>query len=267
MQELIGQITSMTYIDAIDIVAVAACFYYIFHLLRGTRSSIALRGMITLLLASFLIYFVARVIGLTAVGRIFENIWMVIVLVFMLVFQNEFKRALTEVGQLRIFRALFSSSGEYLSELIKAVKTMSKRHVGALIAIERRNSLRVYTDTGTPIDSRLQSELIRTIFTAYSPLHDGAVIISGDRLAAAGCILPLTDSPEISKELGTRHRAAIGMSEETDALVLVVSEETGTISIASSGQLERGVSPENLRKRLEKELNITASENEEEEDG
>jgi diadenylate cyclase len=259
MLELIGQITSMNWVDILDILAVAGLFYYIFSLLRGTRSSVALRGMITVLVGLFLIYLAARVVSLPAVVLILENIWIAIVLVFMIVFQNEFKRALTEVGQLRAFRVLFTQSGEHVNELIKAVRVMSTRHVGALIAIERRNSLRAYADTGTPVDSVVQAELIRTIFTPYSPLHDGAIIIRGDRIMAASCILTLTADPEVSKELGTRHRAAIGLSEETDSLVVVVSEETGTISLAVGGAIERGLTPEDLKKRLESKLDIARS--------
>lgn len=251
MRDLIGLIRAMTLPDVVDILAVAALFYFIFSLLRGTRSSVALRGMITLLLASSLVYFIARVAGLAALERIFENTWIVIVLVFMIVFQNEFKKALTDIGQLRAFRALFSQNSEYLDEIVKAVRVMSTRHVGALIAMERRNTLRPYAETGTAIDGVVKAELLRTIFTPYSPLHDGAVIVNGDRIVSAACILPLTSDPNVNKELGTRHRAAIGLSEETDALVLVVSEETGTISIALNGELERGLKPEDLKKRLE----------------
>ena len=254
MRDLIGLIQSMGVADVIDILAVAALFYFIFSLLRGTRSSVALRGMITLLLLSSVVYFLARVAGLAALERIFENTWIVIVLVFMIVFQNEFKKALTDVGQLRVFRALFTQSGEYLGEISKAVRVMSTRHVGALIALERRNALRPYADTGTPIDGAVKAELLRTIFTPYSPLHDGAVIINGDRLVSAACILPLTSDPNLNKELGTRHRAAIGLSEETDAIVIVVSEETGTISLAINGELLRPVKPDELQKRLESEM-------------
>jgi diadenylate cyclase len=257
MHELLGLIRTMTIADLVDILAVASLFYFIFSLLRGTRSSVALRGMITLLLASFLIYFFARLFELLAVEMIFEKVWIVIVLVFMIIFQNEFKKAITNVGQLRVFRALFTQSGEYLNELVKAVRVMSSRHVGALIALERRNSLRPYAETGTPIDGIVKAELIRTIFTPYSPTHDGAIIIAGDRVVSATSILPLTDSPDISKELGTRHRAAIGLSEETDAVVVVVSEETGTISLAIGGALERLLTPEDLKKRLEQEMDVT----------
>lgn len=256
MREIYALISTMTPADALDILLVATFFYFIFSLLKGTRSSVALRGMITLLLMSFLIYFFARMAGLLAVQMIFENMWIVIVLVFLIAFHAEFKRALTELGQLRVFRALFTQSGEYISELVKAVRVMSTRHVGALIAIQRRNSLRVYAETGTPIDSVVRAELVRTIFTPHSvnPLHDGAVIIMGDRLVSAACILPLSATPDLSKDLGTRHRAAIGLTEETDALVIVVSEETGTISLAIDGNLERQLTPEDLKKRLETEL-------------
>jgi diadenylate cyclase len=142
---------------------------------------------------------------------------------------------------------------------------MSTRHVGALIAIERRNSLRPWAERSTLIDSVVSADLLRTIFTPYSPLHDGAVVISGDRLVAAVCVLPLSDNPNIGKELGTRHRAAIGLTEETDALVVVVSEETGTISLAVNGALERPLSPEDLKRRLEEELDLADQEQKEQE--
>lgn len=258
MREQLSLFTTMDLSDVFDILLVAALFYFIFTLLKGTRSWVALRGMITLLLFSFLIYFFARVARLPAVAMIFENVWIVIVLVFVFVFQNEFKKALTDVGQLRIFRALFTPSGQYVNEVVQAVRIMSTRHVGALIAIERRNSLRPYSETGTPVDSAIQAELIRTIFTPYSPLHDGAVVLSGDRIVAAACILPLSATEDLSKDLGTRHRAAIGLTEETDGLVIIVSEETGTISLAINGQLERPLTPDDLKRRLETELDLTA---------
>jgi diadenylate cyclase len=265
MQELYGLISTMSFADAIDIAIVALLFFFIFSLLKGSRSQIALRGLITLLLLSFFIYFISRVAGLVAVEMIFSNIWIIIVLVFVMVFQSEFRKALTDLGQLRVFRALFTQSGQYVNELIGAVRVMSKRHVGALIAIERRNPLRVYSETGTPIDATISTELLRTIFTPYSALHDGAVMISGDRIVSAHCILPLAEAEHVSKDLGTRHRAALGLSEETDALVIVVSEETGTISLAVGGHLERPLTPEDLRKRLEIELNLKETDDKEDE--
>ena len=256
MLNLIGLIRGISLADAIDILMVAGLFYFIFHLLRGTRSNVALRGMITLLLASFLIYFLASTANLASLKMIFSKVWIVILLVFVIVFQNEFKKALTNLGQIRAFRVLFIQSGAHIEEIVKAVRAMSTRHVGALIAIERRNSLRPYAATGTPIDSLVQSEILRTIFTPYSPLHDGAVVIANDRLVAAACILPLTARQDLSNELGTRHRAAIGLSEETDAVVVVVSEETGAISLALDGHLERHLTAEALKRLLEGGLQL-----------
>jgi diadenylate cyclase len=266
MQALIALVTNISLADALDILAVAALFYFIFSLLRGTRSSVALRGMITLLLASFVVYFIAKVANLASLEWIFANLWIVIVLVFVIIFQNEFKKALTDLGQMRVFRALFTQTGEHVDELVKAIRVMSTRHVGALIAIERRNALRPYAETGTPVDSVVQSELIRTIFTPYSALHDGAIIIENDRIVSAACILPLTGQHDISKELGTRHRAAIGLSEETDAIVVVVSEETGSISLAIDGHLERALTPDDLKRHLETELDIATKETAETDD-
>ncbi|MCJ7795843.1 MAG: diadenylate cyclase CdaA [Thermoleophilia bacterium] len=257
MVSLFGIIKNINLFDVVDILAVAGWFYFIFYTLRGSRSHVALRGMITLLLALFLIYFVARVAQMDSLAMILTNVWIVILIVFVMVFQNEFKKALTDLGQLRLFRVLFTQNAEHVNELIKAVRVMSTRHVGCLVALERRNSLRPYVETGTPIDGTIQAELIRTIFTPYSPLHDGAVILSGDRLVSAACILPLTGQHDVSKDLGTRHRSAIGLSEETDALVVVVSEETGAISLAVYGQLRRHLTPEDLRKLLEAELDLT----------
>jgi diadenylate cyclase len=239
MRELLSLFATMDLSDVLDILLVAGLFYFLFGLLKGTRSQVALRGMITLL----------------------------IVLVFVFVFQNEFKKALTDLGQLRVFRALFTQSGKYVNEIVQAVRVMSTRHVGALIAIERRNSLRYLAERGTSIDAVISEDLIRTIFTPYSALHDGAVIISGDRLVSAACVLPLSSSEDLSKDLGTRHRAAIGLAEETDALVIVISEETGTISLAINGALERPLTPEDLKKRLEDELDLSGSPGKEEKVG
>ncbi|MCX7015611.1 MAG: DNA integrity scanning protein DisA nucleotide-binding domain protein, partial [Candidatus Sumerlaeota bacterium] len=172
-----------------------------------------------------------------------------------------------DIGQLRLLRALFHQSSAYLEEIVQAAEAMATKRIGALIVIERRNPLRMYVETGTPLDCVVTSELLRTIFTPYSPLHDGAVIIRDERAVAAACILPLTSDPSLSRELGTRHRAAIGLSEETDALVLVVSEETGIISLAIRGQLERNFSADDLRRRLMDELNVPAEQPSEEETG
>lgn len=264
MSLLRGLIVSMEWTDLLDIALVTVIFYSLFRLLRKSGSSVALEGMLTLLLLSFFIFFLAQFLSLNALELVFERFWIVIVLAALILFQNEFKRSLVDLGQLRILRALFQHSSQYIDEIIAAVQTMSTRRIGALIAIERRNPLRTYAETGTPIDSVVTSELLRTIFTPHSPLHDGAVVIRNERAVAAACILPLTSDMTLSTDLGTRHRAAIGLAEETDALVLTVSEETGIISMAVDGHLERNFSAEDLRRRLMEELHVEMEEEVEE---
>lgn len=257
MQELIGTIINMRLADAFDILLVSLFFYGIFALLRETRSVVALTGFITVMVSSLLLFLVARTWNLQAMVLIFKHFWVVVVLIFLIVFQNEFKKALTDIGQMRLFRTFFPSrERDVLDEIVQAVQIMAGRNVGALIAFERNNPLRPYAGSGKELDAIVSSELICTIFTHYAPLHDGALLVKGERLMAAGCILPLTDNPELSRELGTRHRAAIGLSEETDSVVVVVSEETGTITVVVDGKLERGLSGETLRRRLETELDI-----------
>ena len=256
MREILSMVEAMQIVDVVDILLVAAVFYLIFLMLRQSRSAVALRGLITILVGSLMVYAVAFMLGLTALKAVFTNFWVVVVLLFIVVFQHDFRRSLTLVGQLRIFRRLFSPSGQYLDEVVEAARTMAKRRVGAILAFERRNSLREYTDTGTRMDAHITAELLRTIFTAYSPLHDGAVIVRDERIVAAGCILPLSTDATLSKDLGTRHRAALGLCEETDAVVVVISEETGIVSLAAQERLRRGLSPEELREALVRELEL-----------
>ncbi len=263
LKELWALITGIQLNDVVDILLVAVLFYFLFSLLKGTRSAVALRGLISVLLISFLIYFVSRLARLSAITFLFKSFWLIGVLMFILLFQSELRRALTEVGQIKLFRHFFKQQGEFVDDIIKAVNIMSKRRVGGLIAIERKNPLKTFIDTGIEIDSAVTSEILRTIFSPFSPLHDGSVIIRNDRLVAAGCILPLSDDPTLGKELGTRHRAAIGLTEESDAVVVVVSEETGTISVAETGNLERGLSLEELRERLIELLEIKVEEEDE----
>jgi diadenylate cyclase len=260
MQQILGLLKNIGIVDAADILLMSALFYLILSLLRGTRSSVALRGLVALILISFGGYIAAKSLNLTGVAYVLGNFWIIIVLIFLIVFQNDFKKALTDLGQMRIFRAIFKQSGEYLEDLVKSVEIMSVRKTGALIAIERRNPLKVYAGTGTSLDAMISSELIRTIFTNLSPLHDGAVIIKNGRIEASGCILPLSDSTDIMSDLGTRHRAALGLSEETDAIIIVISEETGTISLAIEGKLQRGFTPDKLKESLTELLHIASEE-------
>ena len=254
MYEISLIVKGMELNDMVDILLVATVFYGIFALLRGTRSPAALQGLVIMLVGSFVIYSLASVFQLTALREVFRSFWVIAVLLFIVVFQHDFRRSLMQVGQLRIFRHLFPQSTEYLPSLAESTRLLVKNRIGALIALERRNSLRVFADTGKAIDSAVSPELIRSIFTPTTPLHDGAIILRDDRILAANCILPLSTDPEDAKIMGTRHLAAIGLSEETDAVVIVVSEETGAVSLAVGGKLERGISIETLLERLKQEM-------------
>ncbi len=257
MQELTATFYNFRLIDLLDIGLVAVFFYLLFALLRGSRSNIALMGFISFLTATLLIYLFVRTWQMQAMILIFHNFWIVVVLVFLIVFQHDFRRALTNLGHVRFFRTFFASrESDVVDQVVSAVNVMSNRNVGALIVIERRNPLDPYTGSGTNLDAAVSPELIRTIFTPYSALHDGALIIRGDRLVAAGCILPLSDEQSLPSDLGTRHRAALGMAEETDAVVVAISEESGAVSLAVDGHFERNLRIEDLLRRLRRELNI-----------
>lgn len=247
---------TMSLADAFDILLVAIPFYIMFALLREARSYYALWGLIWTLIGFLVIYLAARVWGLRATALIYERFWIIVVLLFLIIFQGELKKAVTDVGRMRIFRVLFPQETHVVEEVIEAVQHMAEKHIGAIIAFERGNTLAPYQGTGTILDARASSEMIQTIFSPKSPLHDGALIIHGERLVAGSCILPLAERENLARDLGTRHRAAIGLTEETDALVVVVSEETGQISLAENGEIERNLKAEDLRRRLRQELEL-----------
>ena len=248
---LFSLLRSIQITDIFDIAVITALVFLILKILRETRSSAAMRGLLGVGLAGLVLYSVARFFHLTATRLLFERFWIVLILVFLIVFQNEFRKALTDAGQMKLFARFFPGAGLHIEEILKAVRFFARQKIGALICIERRNPLKVYADTGTRIEAEISDELLRTLFMTYSPLHDGAVILRGDRIIAASCILPLSANPTLAKDLGTRHRAALGLTEETDAVVVVVSEETGTISLAVNGKLERHHTPESLTEALE----------------
>ncbi len=260
MDELLAIIANISIRDLVDILVVALLFYGLFLLLRQTRSPVALRGLVALLLISFLLFFIASAVRLSATMLIFRNFWTVGILVFLIVFQNDFRRALTDVGRLPIFRGSQKQRAQSVVEVAEAAQRMAEKKVGALLAFERENSLKVYADTGTLVDAAVSADLLRTLFAPYTPLHDGAVIIRGDRVLAAGCILPISEEAAASQAYGMRHRAALGLSEETDAVVVVVSEETGTISIVQGGVMNRGETHDSLHARLIELLGIHTSE-------
>jgi diadenylate cyclase len=233
--------------DIIQIVLVAIGLYYILQLLARTRAMQMLFGL--LLLAA--IYFVSEFVGLVVIGTILEYTFQYGVIAALIVFQPELRSALARLGQTRMLR-LFAKmeESEVVEELVEAVERLSRAKIGAIVAIQREVGLDEYAETGTRIQARVSADIIVSIFAPYGPLHDGAVLVNADTLIAAGVILPLTQFPVADRSLGTRHRAAIGLSEETDALVVVVSEETAQVSMAQRGRLERNVSPERLRAAL-----------------
>jgi len=246
-----GIFSQRWYLDVIDIAVVAFLFYKLFMLVKGTRASQMFAGLIVLVVASL----AAQWFQLNALNWIISSLKTVWVIAFVIIFQPELRKGLALIGQNRLF-GTFIRVQEFgvLGEILKAVEKMSEERKGALIVIERDVGLRNYEETGTPLNAKVTSELLLTLFTPLSPLHDGAVIIRGDEAVAAGCLLPLSENARLPADLGTRHRAAIGLSEETDSVVIVVSEETGAISIASRGILKRRLDKGSLRSELSKLL-------------
>jgi len=234
-------------VDVIDILIVAFLFYRLFAMIKGTRAAQMFVGLVFIVIASI----IAQWFRLNALNWIIASLKTVWVILFVILFQPELRALLTHVGQNRLLRALIRvGDGGVLKEILSAVEDMSKERRGALIVVERDMGLRDYIETGTKLDAAVTKELLETVFTPHSPLHDGAVVIRGDQIAAAGCILPLSETPGLSPILGTRHRAALGLAEETDACVFVVSEETGAISIAHKGELKWNLDEGQLRSEL-----------------
>jgi diadenylate cyclase len=235
--------------DLLEILVVAAVFYRILVLLAGTRAIQMLLGL--LLLVG--IYFLSRMLSLDLLRSLLEYLFEFGAIAALVVFQPELRSALAHLGQNRLWHRFFNrlEATQVAEEIAQAAEDLARAKVGAIIAIEREVGLGEYAETGTPLHARVSAALLNTIFTPYSPIHDGAVIIRGDMIVAAGAILPLTQFPVSDKSMGTRHRAALGLSEETDALVVVVSEETSQISLAIRGALERGFDRDRLALALE----------------
>jgi diadenylate cyclase len=233
--------------DIAQILFVALVFYYVLRLLARTRAFQMLTGLLVL----GGVYFFSRVLDLGLIRYIMEKVFEYGAFAALIVFQPELRSTLARLGQNRMLR-LFNRMEEtqVVEEVVEAAIRLSRTHVGAIIALEREMGLEEYAVTGTVIQAKVKAEVLESIFAPSAPLHDGAVIISGDTVVAAGVVLPLTQYPVSDRTLGTRHRAAIGLSEETDAVVVVVSEETSQVSIARRGVLERNVSPERLRNEL-----------------
>lgn len=229
--------------DGIDILLVAAGIYWLLLLIRGTRAIQILVGLIVLIALSL----GSQLFQLAALGLILDRLLEPAVLIMVILFQNDIRRALARVG--RGFFPSFSADQEIhvVEEIVRAAGALSQRRHGALIVLERESNLGDLIEAGIPVDARLSKELLASIFQPLSPMHDGAVVVQEGRVSSAGCILPLTLRTDLPEGLGTRHRAAVGITEETDALVVVVSEETAKISVVLGGEMLRGLDAPQLR--------------------
>jgi diadenylate cyclase len=235
---------------ALDILLVAVVIYQVLVMIRGTRAAPMLAGVAVVAI----IFYLARVGELTTLNWLISRLVPYVLFALIVVFQSEIRHVLANVGRrLRFGRGSASESDTY-DDIVLAANLFSQHQTGALIVIEREIGLRTYIESGVPLDARLSYDLLATIFRPSAPLHDGAVIVQKERVAAAACFLPLSMNPVLSTQLGTRHRAGMGITEETDAIAVIVSEETGAISVAVGGKIERDLSVEQLRERLSTEL-------------
>ncbi len=230
--------SSVGWLDGIDVLAVALIVYMLLLRIRGTRAVQFLLGMLVLYGISFL----AKGAGLLTLERLLQGLFVLIPFASIVLFQDQIRRAVATFGDTSLLGLGSKRDVEQtISEIVRAAGDLVKRKIGAILVVEGQQGLRDLTDRGTLLDAEISRDLLVNIFSPGAPLHDGAVILRADRVAAAGCVLPLTRQMGVGSDLGTRHRAAIGVSEQTDALALVVSEETGEISVAKDGKLERGI--------------------------
>ena len=234
----------------LDILLVAVIIYEVLVMIRGTRAAPMLAGLAAVAVA----FYLARIGELVTLNWLVSHLLPYVVFALIVVFQSEIRHVLSDVGRRVSFLRGSAVEGDSYDDIVLAANLFSQHQTGALIVIEREIGLRTYIESGVAMDARLSYDLLATIFRPSAPLHDGAVIIRKDRLAAAACFLPLSMNPVLSTQMGTRHRAGIGITEETDAIAVIVSEETGAISIAVGGGIERDLTVEQLRERLSGEL-------------
>jgi diadenylate cyclase len=234
----------------LDILLVAVIIYEVLVMIRGTRAAPMLAGLAAVAAA----FYLARIGELVTLNWLVSHLLPYIVFALIVVFQSEIRHVLSDVGRRVSFLRGSAVEGDSYDDIVLAANLFSQHQTGALIVIEREIGLRTYIESGVAMDARLSYDLLATIFRPSAPLHDGAVIIQKDRLAAAACFLPLSMNPVLSTQMGTRHRAGIGITEETDAIAVIVSEETGAISMAVGGKIERDLTAEQLRELLSMEL-------------
>jgi len=247
---MLDLLSSLRIQDVIDIAIIAFVIYRTIDLIRGTRAVQMLIGLAVV----FLAFLSSQYFDLYTLNWILDNFLSSILLVIVVIFQDDIRRALTQVGTRPFFGGEQGIQGQDLEEIIRAAVSLASKRIGALIVLQREVGLNQYIEGGTALDARVSKELIASIFLTASPIHDGALIIHRGRIIAAGCFLPLTTNPHVSKTLGTRHRAAIGLTEETDAIVVVISEEEGAISMVREGRITRDVDAGTLRTTLQRLL-------------
>lgn len=248
---MVARLPDFTLISIIDILLVALLLYKLIILIKGTRAVQLIKGLAVVLVATT----ISDWAGFYTINWILQKTITMVFVALPVVFQPELRRALEQLGRGRFFRrpSTFLATADrqrLIQELVKTVQVLAKNRIGAIMILEREIGISDFVETGTTLDAVVSSELLVNIFIPRGPLHDGAVVIRGDRLVAAGCFLPLTENPDLSKQLGTRHRAALGITELSDAVVLIVSEETGVISVAREGKLTRYLDDKTLKEML-----------------
>lgn len=246
MLENVGDFISRNWTSWIEIAILAVTLYYIYMYLRGTHGARILIGLALIFLTLTL---VSQLLNLVVIGWLLRSISVFLAIALVVIFQPELRRALTELGSHHFFTSQFEER-ETIEELTDMVFELASKGFGALLAIEREISLKPFVDTGVGIDADLSKELVLTIFQPKTVLHDGGLIVRSDRIVSAACIFPLTQREDLDRNLGLRHRAGLGVSEESDAVAIVVSEETGQVSICHSGLIERNLTVEKFRRRL-----------------
>jgi len=237
----------ITIIDVLDVIIVSVLIYQLYEFLRGSIAARMFIGLVLILLISI----VGDLFNMSALSWIMSNLKTVWVIAFVIIFQPELRRLLTYLGQSRLVRIFVKVvDPRFIEDVVNATNEMSKKNFGALIVMLRDTGIKSILETGVQLQAQISKPLITAIFNPRSPLHDGALVIRGEIVLAAKCLLPLSQNPDIDPALGTRHRAAIGISEQTDAIVVIVSEETGMISVVDDGKMQRGLTGDMLRTRL-----------------
>ena len=257
MSSLLLRLPEFTWVDLLDVLIVGFIIYQLLQFIRGTHAVQMALGALVLVL----VYWVSNLLDLETVNWILRTFLPYVVFGIIVVFQAEIRKALAHLGKTPLLGAFQSEKTEgVIDEVVLALTTLASDKTGAIVVIEREIGLRSYIETGIALDAFVTYDLLISIFNPGTPLHDGAVVIQGNRVAAGACFLPLTTNPQLSRALGSRHRAAIGVTEDTDALALVVSEETGTISLVAGGQIRRGLDGRALKQALLEALDVEEAE-------